>query len=336
LGLQYRPEKDVFAFAFLSRPPASTKRQILSHVAGISDTNGFLVPITIRARSLLQAIWTTGTDWDECVDPRIQEKWDEWCNELRAVRLIEIPRLIVPPGTVSISVQGFGDACETASATVIYARCVNEGGEIYTNFISAKAKIAPVKPLKIPRMELLAALLNYRLTMHYVRLLRQQYPHLTIDFTLWSDSQITLYRIYSKKARFCQWLSNRLGEILEESSPANWRWCPTDQMPADHGCRGLEAPVLTVDHPWFKGPDFMRRPPECWPANIQPIEPTVEDEDVRPPVWVETSSRLGTTRCSLNLRESLSNRMSERRAVACKPWKNGSTRVENLQVYADH
>ena len=69
LGLQYRPEKDVFAFAFLSRPPASTKRQILSHVAGISDTNGFLVPITIRARSLLQAIWTTGTDWDECVDP---------------------------------------------------------------------------------------------------------------------------------------------------------------------------------------------------------------------------------------------------------------------------
>ena len=135
-------------------------------------------------------------------------------------------------------------------------------------------------------MELLAALLNYRLTMHYVRLLRQQYPHLTIDFTLWSDSQITLYRIYSKKARFCQWLSNRLGEILEESSPANWRWCPTDQMPADHGCRGLEAPVLTVDHPWFKGPDFMRRPPECWPANIQPIEPTVEDEDVRPPVWV--------------------------------------------------
>ena len=98
-------------------------------------------------------------------------------------------------------------------------------------------------------MELLAALLNYRLTMHYGRLLRQQYTHLTIDFTLWSDSQITLYRIFSKRARFCQWLSNRLGEILEESSPANWRWCPTDQMPADHGCRGLKAPELTVDHP---------------------------------------------------------------------------------------
>jgi hypothetical protein len=140
-------------------------------------------------------------------------------------------------------------------------------------------------------MELLAALLNYRLVMHYVKLLRQQFPHLSIDFTFWSDSQITLYRIYSKKACYCQWLSNRLGEILEESTPVNWRWCPTDQMPADHGCRGLEASALTIDHPWIKGPDFMRRSPEFWPTNIQPVEPTVEDEDVRPPVWVGLVSR---------------------------------------------
>lgn len=158
----------------------------MSHIAGISETNGFLIPLTIRARLLLQAIWTTGSDWDECVDPRIQARWDKWSDELRVVELLEIPRLIVPPDTVSISVQGFGDACETASAAVIYDRCVNGEGEIYTNFIAARAKIAPIKPLTIPRMELLAALLNYRLVMHYVKLLRQQFPHLSIDFTFWT------------------------------------------------------------------------------------------------------------------------------------------------------
>ena len=291
LGVQYRPQKDVFAFKFLTRPPATTKRQILSHVAGIADQNGFLIPVTVPARALLQSIWISGTGWDEPVIPEILEQWKKWSDELSAVELLEIPRLLVPPGTVSISIHGFGDASEITYAAVVYIRCVNEAGDIYVNFIAAKAKVAPVRPLTIPRLELLAALINFRLVRHYTDILQRQYPSLSIETTYWSDSQVTLHRIHSRRARFCQWLSNRLGEILEGSSSINWRWCPTLEMPADHGSRGFEAPALTIDHQWFKGPEFLRSSPESWPKNITPVEPTIEDDDVCPPVWVGLVSR---------------------------------------------
>ena len=253
----------------------------MSHVAGIADQNGFLIPVTVPARALLQSIWISGTGWDEPVIQEILEQWKKWSDELSAVELLEIPRLLVPPGTVSISIHGFGDASEIAYAAVVYIRCVNDAGDIYINFIAAKAKVAPVRPLTIPRLELLAALINFRLVRHYTDILQRQYPSLSIETTYWSDSQVTLHRIHSRRARFCQWLSNRLGEILEGYSSINWRWCPTLEMPADHGSRGIEAPALTIDHQWFKGPEFLRQSPESWPKNITPVEPTIEEDDVR-------------------------------------------------------
>ena len=124
---------------------------------------------------LLQAIWTTGTGWDDPVVLDILDRWYKWMSELPAVESLEVPRLLIPPGTTRIDLHCYGDASEIAHGFSLYVRCEQEDGQIYVNFVAAKVKVVPVKPLTMPRAELLAALLSYRLSSHYARILREQY-----------------------------------------------------------------------------------------------------------------------------------------------------------------
>ena len=57
----------------------------------------------------------------------------------------------------------FPDASEIGHGAVSYLRIVNERGEIHCCLIMAKSRLAPIKPVTIPRMELLAAVLATRL-----------------------------------------------------------------------------------------------------------------------------------------------------------------------------
>ena len=112
----------------------------------------------MTARSLLQQIWLNGTSWDEPVHAEILRRWEEWEEELPAVESLRFPRLIVPPGTVKMELHGFGDASEEAYGAVLYVRCETGDGTTSVHFVAGKVKVAPVKPLTIPRLELLSAL----------------------------------------------------------------------------------------------------------------------------------------------------------------------------------
>ena len=60
------------------------------------------------------------------------------------------------------SLQGFCDASQRGYVVVVYLRVESEAG-IYTQFLCSKTRVAPVKKLTIPRVELLSALLLARL-----------------------------------------------------------------------------------------------------------------------------------------------------------------------------
>ena len=158
-----------------------------------------------------------------------------------------------------MELHGFGDASDEAYGTVLYVRCETGDGTTSVNFVAGKVKVATVKPLTIPRLELLSALITYRLSLHHLKILREQFPSLSIRATHWSEAQVTLYRICARKSRYHPFVSNRVGKILEESTAVQWRYVPTLKNPADDVSRGLKASQMYSDHRWFRGPGLFTR-----------------------------------------------------------------------------
>ena len=69
-----------------------TKRNILSVVHSVFDPIGFICPILICPRLLLQKIWSTKISWDEEVCEDIRIKFIHWTNELHRLSDLNIPR----------------------------------------------------------------------------------------------------------------------------------------------------------------------------------------------------------------------------------------------------
>ena len=98
----------------------------------------------------------------------------------------------------------------------------------------AKNRVAPLKPLTLPELELMAAVLGSRLATHLAKIVQPR------DIILWSDSQIVLYWLATDKPQK-RFIRNRILDIREKTAQYNWKYCPTVHNPADHLTRGLTS-----------------------------------------------------------------------------------------------
>ena len=93
----------------------------------------------------------------------------------------------------------------------------------------SKNRVAPVKHVTIPRLELQAALLAAKLD----SLLRTQMT-VNIDRSyFWSDSKIVLGYIKNESSRFHVFVANRESQIRELTDPSAWQYVSSDGNPAD-------------------------------------------------------------------------------------------------------
>ena len=278
----YDAEEDSFFFKVRVNKEANTKRSILSEVFSIHDPLGCLSPAVIPVRYLLQQIWISGTDWDEPVHPELIEIWPKWVDDIPSVQQLKIPRAFSPHQIVSVEIHPFADASERAFGAVIYLRFNSDGDNgTEVSFIAGKARVAPVKPATIPRLELQAALLAFRLTTTFRRQLQFEIKNVTY----WSDSQTVLQWISSKKCRFHPFVGNRVGEIREGSSAKQWRHVPGKDNPADDCSRGILPSKLTTDHRWF-----LQESSDRWPTTKNLQEPTEEDPEIKVTTWIGSLS----------------------------------------------
>lgn len=70
----------------------NTKRTLLQVIAQIYDPIGFFSRFVIRAKILMQEIWTSGADWDDILPAEIQNKWNTWSAECSNLNHITIQR----------------------------------------------------------------------------------------------------------------------------------------------------------------------------------------------------------------------------------------------------
>ncbi|XP_064638323.1 uncharacterized protein LOC135494337 [Lineus longissimus] len=139
----------------------------------------------------------------------------------------------------------------------------------------AKARVVPLKPVTVPRLELQAAVVSVKISDLFNRELT--YPN--FKNVLWTNSKVAIGYIKNEARRFHIYVANRIQRIHESSSPNQWRYVATDENPADFASRGLRADELAVCN-WFQRPQFLWQ--DETPAETIPQEPiTSDDPEVR-------------------------------------------------------
>ena len=63
-----------------------------------------------------------------------------------------------------VSIHTCVDASEDAYGAVVYARCTFEDDSVSSTIVAAKTRVAPSAATSIPRLELMASMVEFRLT----------------------------------------------------------------------------------------------------------------------------------------------------------------------------
>ncbi|XP_062698658.1 uncharacterized protein LOC134284186 [Aedes albopictus] len=285
LGMTWLPDEDAFTFALILPADlqrmtigngAVTKRGILRMLMSLFDPHGLISNFLVHGKILIQDLWRSGVTWDEAIPQDILARWNQWVNQLPLLENIRVPRCYFPNYSVkdlqTIELHVFVDASESAYACVAYFRII-EQGKPRCAFVCSKAKVAPLKPLSIPRLELQAGVIGSRLA----KTIKNNHT-LPIQRTVYhSDASTLLSWIRSDTRKYRQYVAVRIGEILETTDVSEWRWVPTKLNVADEATKWGNGPALEPDSRWFKGPAFLYLPEECWPQQKELLTDTAEE-----------------------------------------------------------
>ena len=261
LGTVWNHAEDVLLFSV--NPPKDitlTKRAILSQIARIFDPVGFAAAFLVRAKIGMQRLWQQGLDWDQELSSPKREEWARFFQEMGDLNHITFERSLTPADAIEVpTLCIFSDASNEAFGTCAYIRWRTGSNKYDTRFIAAKSRVAPLKPLTIPRLELQAAVLATRLYQSIAEESRLQFEKVVF----FSDSNIVLSWIRSEAREFKPFVSARVAEIQTNSDPSQWRHVPGELNVAAEVSRGIPAQRLTDR--WKQGPEFLRLSEEEWP-----------------------------------------------------------------------
>ncbi|CAI6351321.1 unnamed protein product [Macrosiphum euphorbiae] len=299
LGLQWQPTDDVFRCALrCDAPPVFTKRGVLSLIARIFDPLGIFAPATFYAKHIMQRTWSCNLGWDDPLPKDLHQEWSTFVESLACLLQINIPRHFNTQSADRCLLLGFCDASQHGCAAVVYLRVLDDREDVSISLVGAKTKLAPIKSLTIPRLELNAAELLARWLYRVKCILDRQVN--IVGVHAWTDSTIVLSWLVNRHESFKIYVSNRVHRINTLLPSCVWAHIPSTDNPADCASRGVlpsELPALKL---YWQGPEFLRRCPSSWPVGatmlplsdlpeVRVLSVTVDDQ---PPVveWFDEFS----------------------------------------------
>ena len=197
-------------------------------------------PVIVPAKKLLQDLSQQKIGWDDEIALEELARWRSWISDHPKLSQVAIPRHLKPTDfseVKSCHLHLFADASQVAYGAVVYVRFESANNQVHCSFLTAKSRLAHVKPMTIPRLELSAAVLAVRID----GALREELE-LTIDKSVfWSDSTSVLQYIINQDKWFRTFVANRLAVIRDGSQPTQWKYVPTSDNPADLVSRGTSV-----------------------------------------------------------------------------------------------
>ena len=132
---------------------------------------------------------------------------------------------------------------------------------IFCAFVTAKSRLAPIKAVSIPSLELTAAVLAVRLNAS----VKEELNFDVCQSYFWFDSTAVLLSILNRCKRFPFFVANRLTIIEQSSDPSEWHFLPSKLNAADLPSRELMDKPIDCLNSWLNGPQFLWELKVLWP-----------------------------------------------------------------------
>ena len=272
LGLEWDSAKDLMAPSICVSPRyISTKRGIVSDVSKSYDILGWIAPTTLLMKLLFQVFWKKGQGWDDTASTEDFNLHLQWRTTLPLLSSKKLPRRYCsnPETMLSQELHGFSDASLKAFGAVVYCRTTYSDRPPEISLVTAKTKVAKLKPSTVPRLELDGATLLTKLLITAGSTLNIDPEH----WHAWTDSSIVLCWLSGRPSDWKVYVTNRASFILQFTSPETWRHVPTKDNPADCASRGIMPEEPLTHHLWWNGPDWLTEEPIATPP--QPARGTL-------------------------------------------------------------
>jgi hypothetical protein len=265
LGVKWNTLQDTFSL--FSKPFDTkvkiTKRTCLKMVAENFDPLGLWAPLSINSKIFQQALWKANYTWDEPLKEQTAREWMDIRKDVSGFSKT-IPRHV--SGTNSTyDLAMFGDASGKALAVCAYL-ITKSKDKITSHILMAKTKVAPIKQVTMPRMELIAMFMASNLAQYLVNELDLE----VLRVYFFSDSKITL-QWNEKTSAQTVFVKNKVTAIREKQRSladkgihSSFHYVNTKENPADCATRGLTKDELQ-NHIWWTGTKFLTQPYSEWP-----------------------------------------------------------------------
>lgn len=192
-----------FQFRIVIKDHPLTRRGILSSVCSMYDPLGFISPVVLTGKQILQQMCAVNADCDDA----LREKWERWRESLEHLRSLNVDRCVKPKdfGMVEVAeLHHFSDASSSGYGQCSYLRLVNQSGQVHCCLLMGKSRVVPLKPITVPRLELSAALLSVKVG----SLLNQELDYQNTVNLYWTDSKVVLGYLSNEARRFHIFVAN--------------------------------------------------------------------------------------------------------------------------------
>ncbi|XP_043234098.1 uncharacterized protein LOC122387733 [Amphibalanus amphitrite] len=290
LGILWNVSSDTIGVQVQDMRKPATRRGILSATSSLFDPLGFVAPVLMAPKILLQQLCQLDLGWDDPIPQHLEQKWIEWTQALHHLQDFKIRRCYKPPGFKAITscqAHYFADASETGYGAVAYLRMTDIEGKTHCSFLAGKARVTPLKTVTIPRLELTAATVAVRLDAQ----LKRELEVAVDSTTFWTDSSTVLRYIKNRTSRFHTYVANRVQVIQQHSDPGQWRFVDGKSNPADEASRGVSVEKFLHRSRWTSAPEFLWKKEEHWPVDLNlPVQLDQNDAEVKRPAIVSVTS----------------------------------------------
>ena len=278
LGLTWHKHDDELEIQIPQRDTTkpTTKKSILSHLAGIYDPLGIVSPTVVEGKHIYREACDENRKWDSEVSSGLAKDWLKWTRQLRNIR---IPRSVIQgcKKVEAIHLHLFADASNMACSAVSVAVIEHDTGKV-KGLLTSKSRISK-RNTSIARLELVSGQMAANLARNLANALKRL-PVKAI--TVWMDSLVALYWISSPGRAWKVFVANRVKKIAEltEEIGIRWKYVPSEKNVADVGSRGATLNQME-NKEWYTGPEWLLNEQD-WPPQPELLRTTSVTDEEKP------------------------------------------------------
>ncbi|XP_067047856.1 uncharacterized protein [Acropora muricata] len=134
LGVRWDVERDKFCFKIEVKSKPLTRRGLLSVVCSLYDPLGFVAPIVLPAKVILQDLCRKRLEWDDPIPDDERNRWLSWLEDLQRLEQLSVDRCLKPPSlgkVVSVQLHHFSDASQQGYGAVSYLRFLDDKDAVH-------------------------------------------------------------------------------------------------------------------------------------------------------------------------------------------------------------